>query len=330
VEVGSEGLRKRMEDLAGQLEDDLLGGFRAKVGGDGHLVRSREWAEWGSGNVDLGGVVPLSVELKPQAENFLAQFLNSSNHGEVFAKVVLSGPFFSLDGLFLGLFPGSQVLGPDSSEGDWSAFEGDPVDVLLWWDPGDLEGWFTVSLQVEFNFTTDWNVDLSNSQDLQTRVDNWRPDLNAGDNGGNEAWVDFVEFDLDRFQGFLRLEFSSDLTSNLSNGWDLEGGNQWKTKGGWDLEGHLVEEGSLEELEVVARFKESLDLLEVDSAVSEHISEGFGDGFHAEWQHAEVLILVFQIDVSFRTVGEGSLDGLEFLPQVLEFVEWAGGLEAPW
>ena len=126
------------------------------------------------------------------------------------------------------------------------------------------------------------------------------------------------------------MEVSSDLTSHLSDSWDLEGSNQRHTKSGWDGVGHLVEERTLVELEVVARFEESLNLLEVEFTFTDHITEGFSDGFHAEWQHAEVLIFVFQVDVSFGTVGKGSLDGLKFLPQVLQFDEWAGSLDASW
>jgi hypothetical protein len=126
------------------------------------------------------------------------------------------------------------------------------------------------------------------------------------------------------------LEVSSDLTSHLSDGWDLEGSNQWHTKSGWDSVGHLVEERSLVELEVVTRFEESLNLLEVEFTFTDHITEGLSDGFHAEWQHTEVLVFVFQVDVSFGSVGKGSLDGLKFLPQVLQFDEWAGSLDASW
>jgi len=91
-----------------------------------------------------------------------------------------------------------------------------------------------------------------------------------------------------------------------------------------------VEKGALVELEVVTRFKESFDLLEVEFAFTDHITEGLSDGFHAEWQHAEVLIFVFQVDVSFGRVRKGSFDGLKFLPQVLQFDEWAGSLDASW
>jgi len=329
MEVRSEGFRERREDFAGKLENDLLWNLRGWGGLDGDLVGSRKWAEWCTINVLHGSVVPLSIQLHSKTKNFLAQFLNSSDIWEVLSEIVLSGPFFTVDGLFLWFFPGSKVFGPDSSEGDRSAFKSQPVDGLLWWLPSDLERWLFTS-EINFNFSTDWSVDLGNDQDLQTTVDNWGPDLNAGYNGGDKAWVDFIEFDLDGFQGFFRLEVSSDLTSHLSDGWDLEGSNQGQTKSGWDLVGHLMENGALVELEVVTRLKESFDLLEVDFTFTDHITEGFSDGFHAEWQHAEVLVFVFQVNVSLGTVGKGSLDGLKFLPQILQFDEWAGSLDASW
>jgi len=126
------------------------------------------------------------------------------------------------------------------------------------------------------------------------------------------------------------LEVSSDLTSHLGDDWDLEGSNQGHTKSGWDGVGHLVEHRTLVELEVVTRCKESFDLLEVEFTFADHITEGLSDGFHAEWQHAEVLIFVFQVDVSFGNVRKGSLNGLKFLPQVLQFNEWARSLDASW
>jgi hypothetical protein len=196
VEVRSEGFREGREDFAGKLKSDLLWHVRAWCGLDGDLVGSREWAEWCAIDVLDWGVVPLSIQLHSETKNFLAQFLNLSDEGEVLSEIVLSGPFFTMDGLFLWFFPGGKLFGPDSGEGDWSAFKGDPVDGFLWWLPSDLERWF-FSSKINFNFSVDWSVDLDNSQDLQTRVDNWRPDLNAGYNGGDEAWVNFIEFNLD-------------------------------------------------------------------------------------------------------------------------------------
>jgi len=196
VEVGSEGFREGREDFAGKLENDLLWNLRGWGGLDGDLVGSRKWAEWCARNVVDGGVVPLSVQLHSETKNFLAQFLNFADEGEVLSEVVLSGPFFTMDGLFLWFFPGCKVFGPDSGEGDWSAFKSEPVDRLLWWLPSDLDRWLFTS-EIDFDFSTDWSVDFSNSQDLQTRVDNWRPDLNAGYNGGDKAWVEFIEFNLD-------------------------------------------------------------------------------------------------------------------------------------
>jgi len=196
VEVRSEGFGEGREDFAGKLESDLLWNVRAWGGLDGDLVGSRKWAEWCAINVLDGGVVPLSVQLHSETKNFLAQFLNLSDEGEVLSEVVLSGPFFTVDGLFLWFFPGCKLFGPDSSEGDWSAFKSEPVDGFLWWLPSDLDRWLFTS-EIDFDFSADWSVDLGNSQNLQTRVDNWRPDLNAGYNGGDKAWVNFVQFDLD-------------------------------------------------------------------------------------------------------------------------------------
>jgi hypothetical protein len=316
---------ERREDLASQLGDDLLWHVRAWAGADGQFVGSREWAEWGAINVHAGSSVPVSVNLELETKNFLAKFLNLSDEGEVVVDVVLSGPFFTMDGLLFGLFPGSEEFGPDSGEGNWAGFKGEPVDRFAWGHPGELEGRLSSS-EVNFNFSVDGSVDLGDGQDFQTAVDNWRPDLNAGDDGRDDAGVNFVQLDLDGFQGFFRFKLSADSTSHLHDSWDLEGGDQGHTKSGGDLVGHLVKDGSLVELEVVARFKELLDFSDVDvSFIVDHVAQGFADGLKVERQHAEFLILVFQVDVSFRAVGEGSLNGLQFLPQVLQLVEWAVG-----
>jgi hypothetical protein len=173
---------ERREDLASQLGDDLLWHVRAWAGADGQFVGSREWAEWGAINVHAGSSVPVSVNLELETKNFLAKFLNLSDEGEVVVDVVLSGPFFTMDGLLFGLFPGGEEFGPDSGEGNWAGLKGEPVDRFAWGHPGELEGRLSSS-EVNLNFSVDGSMDLGDGEDFQTTVDNWRPDLNAGDDG---------------------------------------------------------------------------------------------------------------------------------------------------